>query len=458
MTTTAGPPPPATAPGIPLYLVSLGCPKNRVDSEVMLGHLLQQQAYRLVAEPEAAEVILVNTCSFLQQAIQESIDTILELGEQKRTGRCRRLLVTGCLVQSHGSELAEELPEVDAFLGLGELPEVLAAARGEGPRLRRAGEVFLYDSLTPRHASLRGGAAYVKVAEGCNRRCSFCRIPAIRGPQQSRPVASIVDEASRLAAQGVVELNLIAQDLSAYGREAGGPGTTLVALLRHLEEVPGIRWIRLLYLYPQGIDGALLERLGGGGKLLPYVDLPLQHAADSVLRRMRRGHGASRLRTLVERLRTKVPDLSLRTTFIVGFPGETEADFAELLSFVADLAPQRTAIFRFSPEPGTEAAGLPDQVSPRIAAGRYRRLSGLTQKLSLAANRRLLGRTLPVLVEGPSVESELLWEGRTAGQGPEGMDGVTYLPSGIARPGTLLQARITEAHPFDLTAEPADQD
>ncbi|MBM4321566.1 MAG: 30S ribosomal protein S12 methylthiotransferase RimO, partial [Deltaproteobacteria bacterium] len=438
-----------------LHVVSLGCPKNRVDSEVMLGHLVGPGGFALVADPAAAEVILVNTCAFLQQAVEESIDTILELARHKEEGCCRRLLVTGCLVQSHGEELAAELPEVDAFLGLGELPQVLQAARGEGERLRRSGRVFLYDSLTPRQSSLPGRAAYVKVAEGCNRSCSFCRIPAIRGPQQSRPVADVVEEATRLAEQGIVELNLVAQDLGAYGRERGGPGATLAGLLERLATVRGIRWIRLLYLYPQGLGERLIELLAAGGKLLPYIDLPLQHVADPILQAMRRGHGKDDLLRLVDQLRRRIPGAVLRTTFIVGFPGESEAQFAELLSFVVTRAPERVAVFRYSAEPGTAASLLPDTVPAKVAARRYRRLSAAARRIALAHNRALVGRTMEVLVEGPSAESELLWEGRTSEQGPEGIDGVTYLPAGVAAPGTLLPVRITEAHPCDLVGEPA---
>ena len=441
-----------------LHVVSLGCPKNRVDSEVMLGHLLAAGRCTLVDDPAQAELILVNTCAFLQQAVEESIDTILELARYKEagTGRCRRLLVAGCLVQSHGEELARELPEVDAFLGLGELTEVLAAAEGQGERLRCGGNVFLYDSTTLRQPSLSRGTAYVKIAEGCNRSCSFCRIPTIRGPQHSRPVADIVAEAGRLAGQGVVELNLVAQDLTAYGPERGGPGSTLAALLERLAEVDGIRWLRLLYLYPQGMDERLLELLAAGGKVLPYIDLPLQHVSDPILRAMRRGHGRQELRELVGKLRSRLPGAVLRTTFIVGSPGETEEQFEELCSFVAEVRPERLAVFRYSAEPGTAAAELPDAIPARVAARRHRKLCALGRRIARDYNRSLVGRTLDVLVEGPCAEAELLWEGRTMGQGPEGIDGVTYLPAGSAPPGTILPVRITEAHPYDLTGEPLD--
>ncbi len=438
-----------------VHLVSLGCPKNRVDSEIMLAGLMGG-GIAPVEDPAEAELILVNTCGFLQQAVEESIDTVLDMARFKHEGRCTRLVVTGCMVQSHAKELADELPEVDAFLGLGELQDALAAARGEGPRLRVAGAVRLYDHQSARALSLRGGAAYLKIAEGCNRSCSFCRIPAIRGPQQSRSVDSVVAEARGLAEQGIVEVSLVAQDLTAYGREPGGPGARLPELLDRLVEIDGLRWIRLLYLYPQGIDDALLDRIAGQPKILPYVDLPLQHVADPVLRAMRRGHDKAQLLRLMERLEQRLPDRVLRSTFIVGFPGETEAQFEELMTFVREARPARVAVFRFSPEPGTAAADLPDPVPRKEATRRYNALTRLASSLAKEHNRKLVGTVQDVLVEGPSEESEYLWQGRVAGQGPEDMDGVTYLPAGLLPPGTIAPLRIREAHPLDLVAEPLD--
>ena len=440
---------------VPIHVISLGCPKNRVDSEVMLGELVTRGSFVPVEEPSEAEVILVNTCAFLGQAVEESIDTVLEAARYKTEGACKRLVVAGCLVQAHGEDLAAELPEVDAFLGLGEIQEVLGVARGERGGLLCSGRVLLYDHLSPRVLSLPGPAAYIKVAEGCNRRCSFCRIPSIRGPQQSRSPESVVLEAAGLASQGVQELNLVAQDLTAYGQEPGGPQSSLPELLRRLEEVRKIRWIRLLYLYPQGLDEELLDLLATpGSRLLPYVDLPLQHISDPILRAMRRGHDGTLIRGLVEQLRSSVPDLSLRMTLIVGFPGESEEQFEELIDFVEEAAPEHLALFRFSPEPGTLAAELPGQVPAELAAERFERMSELGMELSWRSNQGLVGQTVDALVEGPCEQSELLWQARTPGQGPEDIDGVTYIPASSVPLMSIVELEITEAHPYDLVGEP----
>jgi len=450
---SAGEPGPLT-----LHVVSLGCPKNRVDSEVMLGDLVSSGGAQVVADPAAADVILVNTCAFLQAAIEESVDTILELAEHKRGGRCRKLLVAGCLVQSHGTELQNELPEVDAFLGLGELRSVVEAARGEQLGLLAAGDVHLYDHNSPRLISLRGPAAYIKIAEGCNRACSFCRIPAIRGRQQSRAPTSVLAEARNLLAGGVRELNLIAQDLTAYGREPGGPDSTLQQLLEQLIELPGLSWLRLLYLYPNGLTPALCELLTTrGSPLLPYVDLPLQHISDGVLRAMRRGHGGDDVRRLMDLLRGGGADVTLRTTFIVGFPGETEADYAELADFVRQVQPDRTTVFPYSAEPNTPAAKLPGRIPDEVVAARVEKLTALSQAIAAKRNDARVGNEDEVLVLGASEQSDLLWEGRIRSQGPEDIDGVTYLPAGSLPPDRISRVRITEAHGADLVAEPADQ-
>lgn len=444
------------AAGLTLHVVSLGCPKNRVDSEVMLGDLVANGGARVVEDPAAADVILVNTCGFLQAAIEESVDTILELGEHKRAGRCSKLLVAGCLVQSHGAQLREELPEVDAFLGLGELRSVIAAALGDSAGLLASGDVHLYDHDSPRLLSLRGPAAYIKISEGCNRACSFCRIPAIRGRQQSRAPASVLKEARALLGQGVRELNLIAQDVTAYGREPGGPGSSLESLVRDLLELPDLGWLRLLYLYPTGLTPALSTLLAApGNALLPYVDLPLQHVSTTILRAMRRGHDGDELRALMDRLRGGDP-LTLRTTFIVGFPGETDEDFAALLRFVEQYQPDRTTVFPYSPEPGTPAAALPGQLSEEVIAERVDVLTELSQGVAARRNQARVGTVDQVLVEGQSEQSELLWEGRVRSQGPEDIDGITYLPAGALPPGELSAVRITEAHGADLVAEPVE--
>ncbi len=436
-----------------VHLVSLGCPKNRVDSEVMLGHMLAD-GWAVTDEPSDAEVIVVNTCGFLQAALEESVDTILEMAAYKDEGRCERLVVTGCAAVRHADEMAKEIPEVDHFLGVAtfsKLPQVLRDDTGPGRRLDVGPTAaFLYDHMTPRVNSTPGRSAYVKISEGCDNRCTFCIIPQLRGPQRSRPVADVVAEARSLAETGVREINLIAQDLTAYGYDQGGRGgPRLHTLVRGLAAVSDLRWIRLLYAYPRKFPDALIDAIAEEERVCNYLDMPLQHISDPVLRRMRRGHRADKARALLARLRERVPDIAIRTTFIVGFPGETDEDFEALLEFVRDQRFERVGVFRFSVEPGTPAAELPRQVPTRIRAERWKALMEAQAIISRERNDELVGRHVEVLVEGRSAQTDLLLQGRMATQAPD-IDGVVYINEGEASPGDFVTVRIEESHDYDL--------
>jgi len=442
-----------------IHLVSLGCPKNRVDSEVMLG-VAQYHGYVHVSAAEEAEVIVVNTCGFIAPAKRESIDVILEMAAHKVTGRCRQLVVAGCLSQRYADELAAELPEVDHFLGSSDLL-ALGEALGGGARRIVVGKPadWMPTADSPRVLTSRPGSAYVKVAEGCDRSCAFCTIPRIRGKQRSRPAADVVQEVEGLAAQGVVEINLISQDTSAYGRDLGrGAGAQPLAdLVAAVADVSGVRWVRLLYLYPDRLGEPLVELLAHHPRVLPYVDMPLQHAADGMLRRMRRGHGGGRLRRLVEQLRAAVEGLTFRTAFIVGHPGETQAEFDELVDFIAWAEFERVGVFRYSDEEDTASHGMADKVSPLVAANRYRRLMAQCRRISRRKNEALIGQRLTVLVEGESDEHELVQMGRHGGQAPE-IDGQVYLSgterlAALPRAGELVEVEIAQAGDYDLVGE-----
>ena len=430
------------------HLVSLGCPKNRVDSEVMLGHLLGD-GWTPAADPTEADLVVVNTCGFLQEALAESVDTVLELAELKEDGRCSRLVVTGCAVERHSAELARELPEVDHFLGVASFHRLGELLREGGPRVDApATGPFLYDHTTPRQRSVPGATAYVKVAEGCDRSCTFCTIPALRGPQQSRQLPDVVAEVEALVADGVREVVLVAQDLTAWGRDLGR-GPRLSRLLRALGRVRDLRWIRAMYAYPHGLTDGLLRALAEVDAVCPYLDLPLQHASDRILRRMRRGHRIDRARRLLDGLREAVPDIALRTAFIVGFPGETEADFEALRTFAEEQRFDHVGVFRYSPEPGTPAAELPDPVPARVRRERWRHLMEVQRRISGEKLARWVGRDVEVLVEGLSDETDLLLQGRTARQAPD-VDGVVLINDGTAAAGDLVTVRVEAAHDYDL--------
>lgn len=434
-----------------IHFVSLGCPKNRVDSEVMLG-VAERAGFRRVDAADAAEVIVVNTCGFIDAAKKESIDTILSLATLKESASCSKLVVTGCLSQAHPDELAAGLPEVDHFLGSSDMLQLETVLRGNAERILVGHPAdWVIGSHDPRTISTRGASAYVKLAEGCNRNCSFCIIPQLRGKQRSRAPADIVAEVERLAAAGVKEVNLVSQDTVAYGRDrTEKPG--LASLVERLAEVNGIRWVRLFYLYPEKLDQALIELMASHPRVLPYVDMPLQHAATGMLRRMRRGHGGKRLYELVERLRSSVPDLVFRTAFIVGHPGETDEEFAELLNFVTWAEFDRVGVFRYSDEESSGSFLLDGKVPKKVASARLSKLMSLQRKISRKKNKALIGKTLEVLVEGPSEANELVMAGRHAGQAPE-IDGSVFLSGGEVLPGQLLPARITQATDYDLVGD-----
>ncbi len=434
-----------------IHFVSLGCPKNRVDTEVMLG-LAERTGYRHVETPDDASVIVVNTCGFIDAAKKESIDTILSLSEFKRAGSCERLVVTGCLSQRYPKELAEGMPEIDNLLGSSDMMKLERVLKGGAERILVGHPAdWVVGAADPRRISTRGRSAYVKIAEGCNRTCSFCVIPQLRGVQRSRTADDVVREVEQLAAAGILEVNLVSQDTVAYGRDLDARGS-LAELARRVAEVKGIHWVRLFYLYPEKLDDALIELLAEHPRVLPYVDMPLQHAADGMLRRMRRGHGGKRLYDLVERLRKRVGDLVFRTAFIVGHPGETEEEFEELLAFVKHAEFDRVGVFQYSDEPSARAFELEEKVPARTAKARAGRLMRLQRGISKRKNQAMVGRAIEVLVEGPSEESELVMVGRHAGQAPE-IDGMVYLSGAEVLPGEVRRAHITQATDYDLLGE-----
>jgi ribosomal protein S12 methylthiotransferase len=449
-----------------IYFVSLGCPKNQVDTELMLGQV-QAAGHALVDTPEDADVIVVNTCAFIDAAKEESVDTILEMAQHKQSG-VRQLVVTGCLAQRYADELARDIPEIDHILGSADFPSIAGAlgagalaARGRGRGKARLPVVqvaetpsYIYDHDAPRVRIGARHSAYVKIAEGCDRPCAFCIIPKLRGPQRSRAIDDIVAEVRALARGGAVEVNLIAQDLTRYGWDAGStPETraTLARLLRALGRVDGVAWIRLHYTFPSAFDDELIDAIASEPRVVKYIDVPLQHISDAMLKRMRRGHSGRVTRELVARLRARIDGVVLRTTFIVGHPGETAAEFDELCGFVADARFDRAGAFTYSVEPGTVSALLPHRVDPEVAAERQHALMEIQRQISRARGEAMVGRELDVLVEGVSSESDYLMEGRWYGQAP-GIDGVTYLADGRVPPGSLVRARVTQASDYDLAA------
>ena len=447
---------PGSPPKAAVHFHSLGCPKNLLDTEVMLGSLAVH-GYAIAERIEDADVAVINTCSFIESAREESIQAVLEVAEQKEQGELRALVVTGCLPQRYGAELARELPEVDVFVGTSSFHEIARilddalAGRSRGVYVE-AGRTHLYDDQSPRVLVGQGHTAYLKIAEGCDRSCSFCAIPAIRGRFQSRTVRSVVSEAGQLASIGVRELNLVAQDSTAWGKDLpasmdGRP--RLEAMLRALDRVEGLDWIRLLYLYPTAITDELIEVLASSRRVLPYVDVPLQHASDRILALMQRGSTGARQRRLVERLRQGIPGVTLRTTYMVGFPGEEEEDFARLCDFVRETRFDRVGVFRYSDEEGTAAHRLPGKVPRAVARERYHRLLEIQQEIMLEKLESSVGEVSPVLVD--EVIGAGLAQARLPSQAPE-IDGVVLL-MGDVQPGDLVDARITGVREVDLEAE-----
>jgi ribosomal protein S12 methylthiotransferase len=435
-----------------VHLVSLGCPKNRVDSEVMVGQL-QRGPFELVDSPESADVIVVNTCSFIQPATEESIETVLEMAKLKETGKLKKLVVTGCMVQRYGQSLEGELPEVDHFLGTGEyhrITEVLTARAGAAPKSYVDVPMYIHDEMAPRVNSWSRCSAYLKISEGCDHRCAFCIIPQLRGKLRSRTIPSLVAEATRLASEGVRELNLISQDSTAYGRDLRD-GTELGALMSGLATIEGIEWIRLHYAYPIGIPKGLLDVMANEPKIVKYLDMPLQHASGPMLKAMRRGVTRDGQERILERIRRHVPDVTLRTTFIVGFPGETDHDFAELCDFVEKEEFDHVGVFTYFQEDGTPAATLDGQVSDKVKKQRQARLMEIQRGISRKKLLSKVGTIVPVLVEGTSEESEILLRGRTDRQAPD-VDGQVYIadaPEDV-EVGQIRRLHVTQAADYDL--------
>ena len=417
----------------------------------MLGVALRS-GFVHVDEAKRAEVIVVNTCGFIDAAKKESIDTILELAQFKSSGSCRQLIVTGCLSQRHPQELAEGLPEVDHFLGSSDAPKLERVLKGGADRILIGNPAdWLMTSTDPRVVSTRGASAFVKLAEGCNRQCSFCTIPSLRGLQRSRSIDDLSGEVESLCSRGILEVNLISQDTVAYGRDRKD-GATLAGVVRRLADIKGLQWLRLHYLYPETLTEELIDLLAHHDKVLPYVDMPLQHVADGMLKRMRRGHGSQRVYKVVERLRRELPEATLRTTFIVGHPGETQAEFDELCEFVTSTEFNHVGVFRYSDEPGTLSYGMVDKVPRRTAEARARKLMSLQRRISKKKNKALVGQSRWVLVEGPSDENEWVLEGRHAGQAPD-IDGKVFLSGAEAAPGTMRKVTFTNCRDYDLVGE-----
>jgi ribosomal protein S12 methylthiotransferase len=437
-----------------VYVVSLGCPKNLVDTEIMLGRLTQA-GWEVTGDPAAADVLLVNTCGFIEAACKEAVDTILELARVKESDPGKRLVVTGCLVQRYGDELAKELPEVDLFVGVNDFPaltDMLAGlATGQAERLCHAAPPYAYAAPEARYPATPGHLAYLKIAEGCSHGCTFCIIPQIRGPLRSRPLNTLVREAELLAGTGVKELILVAQDTTAYGKEEPGqPG--LAALLKELAGIEGFRWIRLLYGHPARISRELLTTMAEHPRILPYLDLPIQHGHDEVLRRMGRGYGRREILAAVQLIREILPGATLRTTVMTGFPGETEEHFQVLCDLIQEVRFDHLGVFLYCPETGTPAASWSPKAPRREARRRARHLKALQARIVKARLKALVGKVAEVLVEGVSPESDYLLTGRMMSQAPD-IDGQVYIAAGVGQVGEIQAVRITRALPYDLVGE-----
>jgi ribosomal protein S12 methylthiotransferase len=439
-------------------MVSLGCPKNLVDSEVMMG-LLAQQGYELTTDSCAADVLVVNTCGFIDSARQESVEAILEMAQLKQTGKLKRLIVAGCLVERYREELQREIPEIDACIGVNQLEHIESVVEPNGPRVlpvysdgASAPELYLYDETTPRLRATAPYTAYVKIAEGCDHTCAFCIIPKLRGVFRSRSPESILREVEMLAAQGVKEFVLISQDTTTYGSDLALKDG-LARLVDSIAEVSGVEWVRFLYCYPTAITDELLRVVAERPNVCKYFDIPLQHASRRVLARMRRGGGPAAYERMIERIRERVPGVAIRTTFIVGFPGEREEDFEELLDFVRAAEFDRVGVFTYSDEENSAAFTLDGKVEGAVAKKRERRLMKAQALISQRKNRRLVGSRVRVLLEGKAKESDLLLEGRMESQAPE-IDGSVLIndmqEGSNVGPGDFVTVEITEAHEYDL--------
>jgi len=439
--------------------VNLGCSKNQVDSEVMLGALVAS-GFELTGKPKDAEVVIINTCGFIEEAKQESINSIIQHGRLKQTGSCRVLIAAGCLAQRYQGDLLRELPELDGVVGTGELGKIADITRSllgsRKPRQRAwiSPPPYLYDELMPRVRLGSPHSAYVKIAEGCNRNCAFCAIPIMRGKQRSRPIESIVAEAHQLVAQGVKEINLISQDTINYGVDLG-LRQGLVSLLRKLVAVKGLRWIRPFYLYPQQVTDELLDLYAGETAITKYIDMPLQHINDGMLKRMHRLGDKTALTDLVARIRQRIPGVMFRTAFIVGFPGESDAAFQELHTFVSQSEFDRVAVFLYSDEEGTSAVHLDGKIERVVMEERRNELLAVQEAIASSKERQRIGQTLEVLIDGHAEEGHQLLEGRHEGLAPE-IDGVVFIRKDAGRGGEFVKIRITDAIGYDLVGESAE--
>jgi len=436
-----------------VHLTTLGCPKNQVDSELMLG-ALSEAGFPLADRPEDAECLIVNTCAFIDRAREESVATILELARLKERGRCRSLIVTGCLTQRYGGEILREMPEVDGILGTSNLSRIVDLVRQAANRhdwATSAPPGYLYDATTPRLLAAKVPYAYVKIAEGCDMGCTFCAIPQFRGRHRSRPLADIVSEVEALAARGIQEAILVSQDTLAYGRDLPGGGD-IGDLLLALGETR-MPWIRPMYLHPAHVTDRLIAKWRRA-RIVPYLDLPVQHGDDGILRAMRRAVTARRMKEVVAAFREAIPGLAVRTTVLVGFPGESEAALQNLLEFLDEVRFDRLGVFTYSPEDGTPSPGFPDQVPAEVAAERAAIVQDLQDRIAWERNQTLVGAVTDVLVDGPSQDPAFAFEGRTAGQAPE-IDGVVYLRGGRFEPGRFARVSIVEVEGYELVGERA---
>jgi ribosomal protein S12 methylthiotransferase len=435
-----------------VHLISLGCSRNRVDSEVMVGTLLQG-GWTSEDDPTKADAVIVNTCGFIASAKEESIDTILAMAEHKKTNPNLKIVVAGCLTQRYKGQLAKGLPEVDLFIGTDEFPKIgeFLGSPLEKGAVHAKRTHYLYNEDMPRVNTLATHSAYVKVAEGCQHNCAFCIIPAIRGKLRSRPIHSVIKEVMNLVDQGVKEVNLIAQDLAAYGRDRDDH-VALLDLLKAMVKVDGLEWIRLLYVYPENLSEDLLEFFAAEPKIVKYLDIPVQHASNTILKRMNRAVTQEEIRSTVMRLRKRVPSVAIRTSVMVGFPGETEEEFQELKNFVAEMKFEHLGCFTYSQEEGTVAGRMADQVSEDIKLRRQEEIMILQKEISRDRLKRFVGKRLPVLVSGPSEESDLLWQGRLQVQAPE-VDGFVYLNDGPLKAGAIQFVEITDSFEYDLVGK-----
>jgi ribosomal protein S12 methylthiotransferase len=442
-----------------VHFISLGCPKNLVDSEIMAGTLMKD-GYEVVGDHNEADTVIVNTCGFIEDSKKESIQKILEMGELKKTGQLKKLVVAGCLTQRYKDDLVEGLPEADLFVGSGEFQNIakIMKASNEGEKNKRFFNLptYLQEETTPRVNSQPGHRAYLKISEGCMKRCAFCAIPLIRGNLQSRTIQNVVNEARLLAAGGVKELIIISHDFTDYGwdlrRKNPEAKESPVELLKALTEVEGIQWIRLLYLYPDGITPEMIDLIKNNKKLVKYFDMPLQHVNDAVLKSMNRKMTRGEIETALKIIRTEIPDAVIRTQFIVGFPGETEEQFEELLGFISEQQFDRVGCFKYSPEESTPGGKMENQVDEETKQRRYEAVMEVQQNISREKHRAFIGRTVEVLVEGFSEETDLLLQGRTSQQAPE-IDGVVLINDGQANVGDMVKVLVTDSMEYDLIGE-----